>query len=208
MNNIFIALFHYFLPFSRQLCNSIFIKTFLSFWAKNCSRYVLQSSRELNFFFPLRKFCKDQGKWKPAGAMSGEYGVWIRTSQPNCNGFFLIIKEACILHYPDGRLYVFCWLITGAFQLASLETVLIGINYEFWKELIIEGSLHHIIWMKVGLWYGWWWVISLAPQSPVPLYCKVSAFHHLSQFILKMQHFHYVLVENHMWKWGQEGCFF
>ena len=127
--------------------------------------------------------------------------AWIRTSQTNYNGFCLVIKEACIFHYPNGRLYVFCWLITGDFHLASLETVLSGINYlVFWKELIIEDSLHHLLWMKVGLWYGWWWVISLAPQSPVLLYCKVSTFHHLSQFIFKMQHFHYVSVENHMWK--------
>ena len=69
-------------------------QNFLSFWVKNCSRCLLQSSRELKFF-PLREFCDDQNKWKSEGAMSGEYGRWIRTSQPNCNSFCLVIKETC-----------------------------------------------------------------------------------------------------------------
>ena len=63
-------------------------QSFLSFWAKSCSRCLLQSSRELTFF-PLREFCKDLNKWKPKGAMSDEYSRWIRTSQPSCNSFFL-----------------------------------------------------------------------------------------------------------------------
>ena len=54
-------------------------QNFLSFWARNCSRCLLQSSRELKIF-PLREFCKDRNKWKFEGAMSGEYGTWIRTS--------------------------------------------------------------------------------------------------------------------------------
>ncbi|XP_057395579.1 dihydropyrimidinase-like isoform X2 [Balaenoptera acutorostrata] len=40
---------------------------------KNCSRCLLQSSRELEFF-PLREFCKDRNKWKSEDATSGEYG--------------------------------------------------------------------------------------------------------------------------------------
>ena len=46
-------------------------QNFLSFWAKKCSKCLLQSSRELKFF-PLTEFCKDQNKWKSAGAVSGE----------------------------------------------------------------------------------------------------------------------------------------
>ena len=46
--------FHHFVPyhllFFRELHNSIFPKLFLSFWAKNCSRCLLQSSRELKYF--------------------------------------------------------------------------------------------------------------------------------------------------------------
>ena len=76
---------------------------FLSFWAKNCSRCLLQCSRELKFF-PLREFCKDRNKWKSVGATSGEYDGWIRTSQPNCNSFCLVIKEA-------RSLVLSCWKI-------------------------------------------------------------------------------------------------
>ena len=59
------------------------------------------------------------------------------------------------------------------FQLLHQGAVLIGINrLVFQKELIQEGSLpispytqHHLLGMKSGLWCGWWWFISLAPQS-------------------------------------------
>ena len=47
--------------------------------------------------------------------------------------------------------------------------------------------------------------------SSIPHYCTEPLFHHLSQFVLKMEHFRYVQVDNHMWKYGQErfwGCFF
>ena len=66
-------------------------QNFLSFWAKN-SRCLLQSSRELKCF-PLREFCKDLNKWKSKGAVSGEYGGWIGTSQASCNSFCLVIKK-------------------------------------------------------------------------------------------------------------------
>ena len=67
---------------------------FLSFWAKNCSRCLLQSSRELKFF-PLTEFGKDWNKWKSKSAMSGKYSGWIRTSQPSYDSFRLVIEEAC-----------------------------------------------------------------------------------------------------------------
>ena len=42
----------------------------------------------------------------------------------------------------------------------------------FWKELLTEGSLPilpctqpHLLWIKPGLWCGWWWFIYLAPWS-------------------------------------------
>ena len=147
----------------------------LSFWATNCSRCFLQSSRELKFS-PLREFCKDWNKWKSEGAMSGEYGRWIRTSQPSCNSFCLVIKKHVALRYPDGRLCVFCWLILDAFCWVLLSVGLIGSstcwNYSFGflerahnRGLPIPPYTHHLLWMKIGLWCGWWWVISLAPRS-------------------------------------------
>ena len=67
-------------------------QNFISFWAKNDFRCLLQSSWELNLF-PLREFCKKQNKQKPEGAVSGEYGSWVRTSKLSCNSFCLVIKE-------------------------------------------------------------------------------------------------------------------
>ena len=67
---------------------------FLSHWAKNCSRCLLQSSRELKFF-PLTELGKDWNKWKSKSAMSGKYSGWIRTSQPSYDSFRLVIEEAC-----------------------------------------------------------------------------------------------------------------
>ena len=89
---LFTLFFHYLLPFFRQCRYSIFPKLFI--WAKNYSRCLLQSCRELKFF-PLREFCKDPNKWTSEGAMSGGYGGWIRTFQPRCNSLCVVIKETC-----------------------------------------------------------------------------------------------------------------
>ena len=43
--------------------------------------------------------------------------------------------------------------------------------------------------------------------SSIPHYCTVSTFHHLSQFVSKMERFCYVSVENCMRKYSQEGFF-
>ena len=86
-------------------------QNFLSFQSKNCSRYLLQSSRELKFF-PLRGFCKDRNKWKSKGAMSGEYGGRIRTSQPSCNSFYLLIKATCGLALSWWK--ILCFLLTSS----------------------------------------------------------------------------------------------
>ena len=63
-----------------------------SFWAKNYSRFLLQSSRELKYSV-LREFCEDWNKEQSEGAVPGEYGGWIRTAQPSCNDFCLVTKE-------------------------------------------------------------------------------------------------------------------
>ena len=87
-------------------------------------------------------------------------------------------KKHEILHYSDERLFIFFWLILVACCWVLLSVGLIGsstcrINHlVFWKELIIECPLpippyaqHHLLWVKTGLWCGWWWFISLAPRS-------------------------------------------
>ena len=70
-------------------------QNFLSFWTKKLFFWqcLWQSSREMKFY-PLKEFCKNWKKWKPKGAISGEYSGWIRTSQAT---FCLVIKETCIV---------------------------------------------------------------------------------------------------------------
>ena len=105
------------------------------------------------------------------------YNVWwIQLMYQNfpAGSFCLIVKEACSLalfwwnimwfQLTNPRCFLCC------LQLVLLGAVLAGINcLIFLKELIIEDSLpvppyiqHHILWLKTGLWYSWWWFISLA----------------------------------------------
>ena len=104
-----------------------FSKNFLSSWAKNCSRYLLQSSREL-IFFPVRESCKDQNKWKFKGTMFCEYGGWIRNSQTSPNSFFLVITHQRIMQSWVILMeeWVFCRLIPGAFHQGLSSDGLIG----------------------------------------------------------------------------------
>ena len=60
---------------------------------------------------------------------------------------------------------------SAAFSWSNWEQYLLEL-FGFQKELIIEDSLsvppytqHCLLWMKTGLWYGWWWFISLATGS-------------------------------------------
>ena len=105
-------------------------QNFLSFWAKNCSRCLLQYSRELKFF-PLREFCKDQNKWKSEGAMSGEYSGWIRTSQPSCNSFCLVIKETCGLVLSWWKSMRFLLTNSGRFSLSAF-------SWSNWEQFLLE----------------------------------------------------------------------
>ena len=63
-----------------------------------------------------------------------------------------------------------------------MGAVLVGINcLVFQKKRIKEDDSllmppyiqHHILWMKSGLWCGWWWLISLCPWS-LPFYSIVQ----------------------------------
>ena len=69
LNNIFV-LFHYLLPFSRQLHNSISPKLFICL-SKELFQVpftIFQGTES----FSIEEFCKDGNKWKSEGAMSGE----------------------------------------------------------------------------------------------------------------------------------------
>ena len=99
-----------------KLCSTIFChfsgnfiipssQNFISFWAKNYFRCLLQFYGEVKFS-PLTDIVKKINKWKPESAKSSEYGRWVRTSRPGYDSFCLVIKKTCGL-----ILCIFCWLI-------------------------------------------------------------------------------------------------
>ena len=121
-------------------------------------------------------------------------------------------RKQMILHYPDGRWWVFCWLIPDAFHWGLISVGLNG-SSTCWNETF--GLAHHrgcpsidttlpfldedwpLVWLVV-IHFAW------PTISSIPHYCTVSTFHHPSPFVLKTEHFCYVSVENPMWKYGQE----
>ena len=96
-------------------------------------------------------------------------------------------KKHVVLHCPDRRLCIFCWLIPDAFHgvLSSVGQTWSStcLNYclVLQKELfIIEDSLlippytqQHLLWPKTQLWCDWWQFILLAPCS-LPFYIIVQ----------------------------------
>ena len=164
---------------------------FLLFWAKNCSS-IFYSLLGDWIFSPLREFCKDQNKWKSEGAMSGEYGGWIRTSQPpSCNSFCLVVRETCSLTLSWWKIMYYlltnaeCFSSSVTFSWPNWEQHLLElISFDFPEGVYSRGLFsippymqHHILWMKTGLWCGCWWFISLTPSSSAPHYCTVSTSH-------------------------------
>ena len=75
LNNVFTALFHYLLPFFRQL-HSIFLKCFIVL-SKQLFQVPFTVFQGLEFFSIKRILYKDQNKWKSEGAITGEYSQWI-----------------------------------------------------------------------------------------------------------------------------------
>ena len=104
--------------------------------------------------------------------MSGEYIGWIRTYQLSYNNFCLVIKETCSLALSWWEIMNFpltnsgCVFSNAAFSWSNWEQ---RINcLVFWKGAHNRGFpsnpsyiQHHLLWMKTGLWCGWWWFISL-----------------------------------------------
>ena len=106
-------------------------QNFLFFWAKNCSRCLLQYSRELKYF-PLREFYKDKNKWKSNGAMPGEYSRWIGTSQTSTNSFCLVIKGACGLALSWWKITCFLLTNSGCFPSSA------AFSWTNWKQFLLE----------------------------------------------------------------------
>ena len=116
LNNVFPLLFHYLLPFFRQLHNSIFPKLFV-FLSKELFQVPFTVFQGIKIF--SIKFCKDQNKWK--------YGGWIRTSQPSCNSFCLVINETCGLELSWWKVMHFLLTNSGCF---SSSAAFIWSNWE------------------------------------------------------------------------------
>ena len=121
LNNIFTILFHYLLPSFRQVHSPTFL-TFWPFWAKNCPRCLLQSSRELKFL-PLREFCKDWNKWKSKVQCLVNT---VNESELSSQAVTVVAwssEKHVVSCYPDGRWCIFCWLIPD-----TLHQVLLSVG--------------------------------------------------------------------------------
>ena len=126
-------------------------------------------------------------------------------------------KKHAVLQYPNEKLCICCWLILDIFHWVLLSVGLTTNNtwncLVFWKELIIEDShpispyTHHL-WMKTGLWCGWWWFISLVPWS-LTLHIIVQCFKSTFQSLITICFKKFSLCfsrESCMSKYGQ-ACF-
>ena len=128
-------------------------------------------------------------------------------------------KKHVVLHYPNERLCSFYWLILDAFHWVLLSGGPTGSSTS-WNWLIgfLEGAHNKGLPSNPTIYttspsldedrpLAWLAVVHFAcPMiSSVPHYWTVSISHCLSQFVLKTEHFHYVSVENHKWKYDQEG---
>ena len=130
LNNVFTLLFHYLLPIFRQLHNSILPKLFI-FLSKELFQVPFTVFQELTFFL-LREFCKGRNKWKSEGAVSDECGRWIRTSQPSCNSFCLVIKETCGLALSWWK--SMCFLLTNSGRFLSSA----AFSWSNWEQYFLE----------------------------------------------------------------------
>ena len=107
-----------------------------------------------------------------------EYRGWIRTSQPSCNNFCLVIKETCNLTLSWWK--IMCFLLTNSGHFLSSAAFI----WPNWEQYLLEWIVwfsgkssynrglpispytqHHLLWMKTVLWCSWWWFISLASRS-------------------------------------------
>ena len=130
-------------------------------------------------------------------------------------------KKHAVLRYPDGRLCVFLLTNSGrfsssaAFSWSNWEQYLLELMFGFPERAHNRGlpSNPTIYTTSPSLDEDWplvWLVVvhfACPTISSIPHCCTVSTFHRPSQFILNTERFHYVSVENRMWKYGQEGFF-
>ena len=130
LTNVFTLVFHYLLPFFRQLHNSVFPKPFI-FLSKELFQVPFTVFQGIDIF-SIREFCEDWNKWKSKSAMSGEYSRWIRTSQPSCNSFSLVIQETCGLALSWWKMMRFLLTNFGCFSLSA------AFSWSNWEQYLLE----------------------------------------------------------------------
>ena len=133
----------------------------------------------------------------------------------NCNSFCLVIKETCGLPLCWWKIMHFtltnsgCFLLSGVFSWSNWGHL--GINHlVFWKEFpsnpivyATSPSLYEeqsLVWFMVIHFTCPWSLLFHIMYNIHSIPCP-------SQFVLKMKHFCYISVENHMQKYSQEGFF-
>ena len=150
--------------------------------------------------------------------MSGEYGGWVRTSQPSCNSFCLVIKETRGLALSWWKIMRFLLTNSGHFSSNA------AFSWSNWEQYLLE----LIVWFSEGAHNRglppnptictaspsldedrplvWLVVVHFAcPMiSSSPHCCTASSFHRPSQFVLKTELFYYISEQNHLWKYGQD----
>ena len=135
-----------------------------------------------------------------------EYGGWIRTSKPSCKSFCLVIKETWCLVLSSWN--IMCFLLTNSGCFSSSA----AFSWSSWEQYLLE----LIAWFSRGAHdrrlpsnptiyttspsldedqpLVWLVVVHFACPtiSSIPQCCTVSTFHRPSQFVLKMECFHYI----------------
>ena len=148
-------------------------------------------SRDCVYIYPAN----GRGLFLPTAITSwGSWGQPRKQLPPQPGGFYLIIKKCAILCYPNGRLFVVCQLFPDAFcwvLLCLFEAVLVAINPSGFPEGAHNRGFTSnttIYTISLSLNEDWPLVhLACLMISSVPHYCIY--FHHLSQFVLKMDCF-------------------
>ena len=127
-----------FCHFSGNLIIPSFQNFFYQFKQKTIPGILFQSSRKWKIF-PLREFFKDQNKWISQGATSGDTLDESELPRQAVTVSAWSSKKHSVLHYPNGRLCIFCWLIPDAFHWV-LSVGLIG-SSTCWNCLVFQKKL-------------------------------------------------------------------
>ena len=99
--------------FCHFSCNFIIPLQYFIFLSKELFLVSFTVFQEIDlFFFSIKRIFYYWKKYTSEDSMSGEYGRWIRTSQPSYNSFCLVNKETCGLELSWWK--IMCFLLTNS----------------------------------------------------------------------------------------------